>query len=50
MEERKLLAIEHENYEIELRTRREMEMLLRQCLDDVQKEISKKYVPHCTLE
>ena len=41
-EERKALQSIRSNYAIELRSRTEMEMLLRQCVDDVRKEISMK--------
>jgi hypothetical protein len=33
-----------ENYAKELRARTEMELLLRQCVEDVRSEIAKKYV------
>ena len=39
-EERKALQSVRLNYSTELRSRTEMEMLLRQCVDDVRKEIS----------
>jgi hypothetical protein len=39
-EERKALQHVRTNYAAELRSRTEIEMLLRQCVDDVKKEIS----------
>lgn len=42
-EERRSLQQVRENYTKELRARTELEMLLRQCVDDVRAEISKRY-------
>ena len=41
-EERKALAVTRNNYAAELRSRTEMELLLRQCVEEVRKEIAKK--------
>jgi hypothetical protein len=43
-EERKSLKIARENYASELRARTEMELLLRQCVADVRKEIAKRNI------
>ena len=43
-EERKNLHQVRQNYALELRTRTEMELLLRQCVDDVRREINKTYI------
>jgi hypothetical protein len=43
-EERKSLQQVRQNYAQELKTRTEMEMLLRQCVDDVRKEIARRHM------
>lgn len=43
-EERKSLAQVRQNYANELKIRTDMEMLLRQCVEDVRKEIARRYV------
>lgn len=43
-DERKSLQQVRQNYAQELRARTEMEMLLRQCVDDVRKEIARRHV------
>jgi hypothetical protein len=41
-ERRSLQQVRH-NYSQELRSRTEMEMLLRSCVEDVRKEIARRY-------
>lgn len=43
-EERKSLQQVRQNYANELKVRTDMEMLLRQCVEDVRKEIARRYV------
>lgn len=43
-DERKALAVTRQNYAAELRSRTEMELLLRQCVEEVRKEIAKKHI------
>jgi hypothetical protein len=43
-EERKALKTVRKNYENELKIRTDMELLLRQCVEDVRKEIARRYV------
>lgn len=43
-DERKSLQQVRQNYAAELKARTEMEMLLRQCVDDVRKEIARRHV------
>lgn len=48
-EERKNLSILRNNYSQELKNRTEMELLLRQCVEDVRQEISRRYVNEGTI-
>lgn len=48
-EERKALQQVRQNYASELKVRTDMEMLLRQCVEDVRKEIARRYVIFITL-
>ena len=41
VEERKNLHQVRQNYALEMRTRTEMEMILRQCVNDVRQEIAR---------
>ncbi len=43
-DERKSLQQVRQNYATELKARTEMEMLLRQCVDDVRKEIARRHI------
>ena len=43
-DERKSLQQVRQNYAAELKSRTEMEMLLRQCVDDVRKEIARRHI------
>ena len=43
-EEKKALQSVRQNYAGELKIRTDMEMLLRQCVEDVRKEIARRYV------
>ena len=43
-EERKSLQQLRQTYAAELKSRSELELLLRQCVDDVRKEIGRRYV------
>lgn len=43
-DERKSLQQVRQNYAAELKARTEMEMLLRQCVDDVRKEIARRHI------
>lgn len=43
-EERHALAVTRQNYAAELRSRTEIELLLRQCVEEVRKEIAKKHI------
>jgi len=43
-DERKSLQQVRQNYALELKTRTEVELLLRQCVDDVRKEIARRYI------
>lgn len=48
-EERKNLATLRNNYSQELKNRTEMELLLRQCVEDVRQEIARRYVNEGTI-
>jgi hypothetical protein len=45
-EERRALQSMRTTYAAELRSRTDLEMLFRQCVDDVRKEISRRTIPH----
>jgi hypothetical protein len=48
-DERKSLQQVRQNYALELKTRTEVELLLRQCVDDVRKEIARRYIESAQL-